>query len=226
MTQLFGREMALLLVLWLAYFAFHSALASLAVKRRVAAAYPGAMPYYRLAFNVVAMLLLLPILWFMYGHPGPVLWRWQGLGAWLANGLALAALFGFWRSLKAYDMDEFIGLRQWKNHTRRVEDQEHFHLSSFHRFVRHPWYFFGLVLIWTRDMDAALLLSSAMISLYFLVGSRLEEKKLLVYHGEVYRRYMARVPGLVPLPWKWLSAEEASELTRFARTPENKKAQD
>ncbi len=223
MTQLAWREMALLLALWLAYFAFHSALASLAAKRRVAAAYPGAMPYYRLGFNIVAAILLLPVLWFSYRHPGPMLWRWQGLGAWFADGLALAALFGFWRSLKAYDMDEFLGLRQWKTHTRRVEDQEHFHLSPFHRFVRHPWYFFGLTLIWTRDMNAAQLLSSAAISLYFLVGSRLEEKKLLVYHGEVYRRYMAQVPGLIPLPWKWLRAGEAQALSQMAR--ENEKAQ-
>lgn len=216
MTQLAGRDMALLLIFWLTYFAFHSVLASLAVKRRVAAAYPGAMPFYRLGFNLLAVLLLLPVLWFMYGHPGPMLWRWQGMGALLANGLALAALFGFWRSLEAYDMGEFLGLRQWKSHTRRVEDQEHFHLSPFHRFVRHPWYFFGLVLIWTRDMNAALLLSSALISLYFVIGSRLEEKKLLVYHGAVYRRYMACVPGLVPLPWKWLRAEQARDLARMA----------
>ena len=39
--------------------------------------------------------------------------------------------------------------------------------------------------------------------------ARLEEKKLLVYHGDTYRRYMARVPGLIPLPWKSLTAAEA-----------------
>jgi len=52
------------------------------------------------------------------------------------------------------------------------------------------------------------------ITPYLMIGSRLEEKKLLVYHGDTYRRYMARVPGLIPLPWKTLTAEEAKELTR------------
>ncbi|MGE5027843.1 MAG: methyltransferase family protein, partial [Betaproteobacteria bacterium] len=153
-----------------------------------------------------------PILWLTYRYPGPLLWHWRGMAAWLANGLALAAIFGFWLSLKSYDMQEFLGLRQLKLHVRRVEDQEHFRLSWFHRYVRHPWYFFGLVLIWTRDMSVATLLSSAMITVYFIVGSRFEEKKLLVYHGDVYRRYMARVPGLLPLPWKTLSAVEARNL--------------
>jgi protein-S-isoprenylcysteine O-methyltransferase Ste14 len=216
MTESAWRDMALLLFCWIGYFALHSVLASLAVKRRVAAASPNLMPYYRLGFNMLAVLLLLPILWLTYRDPGPMLWRWQGIGAWLANGLALAAIFGFWLSLKSYDMQEFLGFRQFKFHIRRVEDQEHFHLSPFHRFVRHPWYFFGLVMVWTRDMSAATLLSSVMITVYFIVGSRLEEKKLLVYHGDTYRRYMARVPGLIPLPWRSLTAEEAEVLLKQA----------
>ena len=214
MTESAWQNIVLLAICWIGYFALHSALASLAVKRRVAATRPHLMPYYRLAFNLLAVLLILPILWLTYRDAGPLLWRWQGAAAWLANGLALAALFGFWLSLRNYDMQEFLGLRQLQLHLRKVEDQEHFHLSPFHRYVRHPWYFFGLVLVWTRDMNATTLLSSAFITLYFVIGSRLEEKKLLVYHGDTYRRYMARVPGLIPLPWKFLTPEAAETLLK------------
>jgi len=214
MTESAWRDIVLMSFCWIAYFALHSALASLVVKRRVAADWPNLMPYYRLTYNILASLLILPILWLTYHDPEPMLWRWQGIAAWLANGLALAAILGFWLSLKSYDMQEFLGLRQLQFHVRKVEDQEHFHLSPFHRFVRHPWYFFGLVLIWTRDMSVTTLLSSVIITLYFLVGSRLEEKKLLVYHGNIYRRYMSRVPGLIPLPWKFLTAEEAESLLK------------
>lgn len=214
MTESDWRNIVLLSICWIGYFAVHSTLASLGVKRRVATTWPHLMPYYRLTFNLLASLLILPILWLTYRDMGPVLWRWQGAAAWLANGLALAALFGFWLSLKSYDMQEFLGLRQLQHHIRKVEDQEHFHLSPFHRYVRHPWYFFGLVLVWTRDMNATTLLSSVFITLYFAIGSRLEEKKLLVYHGDTYRRYMARVPGLIPLPWKSLTAEEAKTLLK------------
>jgi hypothetical protein len=217
MTESDWRDMALLALFWLGYFALHSVLASLRIKSWVALHYPERMPLYRLSFNILAVLMLLPILWLMVRSPGPTLWAWQGLGAWLANGLALAAVFGFMKSLNYYDTQEFLGLRQWKSRTRRVEDQEGFHLSPFHRYVRHPWYFFGLVLIWTRDMNAAMLLSGAMMTVYFIIGSRLEEKKLVVYHGDVYRRYMERVPGLIPLPWKSLTAKEAAELVKAAQ---------
>lgn len=216
MTEPAWPDMAFLPLYWLGYFSLHSVLASLAVKRVVASRCPNLMPFYRMGFNLLAVILLLPVLWLMYRNPGPMLWRWQGIGAYSANGLALAALGGFLRSLKDYDMQEFLGLRQWKTRIRRVEDQERLHLSPFHRFVRHPWYFFALILIWTRDMSAATLFSSVMMTLYFIIGSRLEESKLLVYHGEIYRRYMDRVPGLIPLPWKWLKAGEAKELLNEA----------
>jgi protein-S-isoprenylcysteine O-methyltransferase Ste14 len=211
------RAMVLLALCWLGYFAVHSALASLGLKRWVAVRYPHCLPLYRLGFNGLALFTLLPIVWLIYRQPGPTLWAWRGLGAWLANGLALAALLAFIKSLRYYDTREFLGLRQWASRTQRVEDQEGFHLSPFHRHVRHPWYFFSLVLIWTRDMNAAMLLSAAMMTLYFIIGSRLEERKLVAYHGDVYRRYMERVPGLLPWPGNSLTAAEAAELEAAAQ---------
>jgi len=215
MTESDWRNLLLLSLFWLTYFVVHSALASLRVKNRFAARYPQRMPFYRLGFNVLALLTLLPLLWLF---DSPLLWTWRGIGAWLANGLALSALLGFVASLKYYDGQAFAGLRQGKRGSRRPEDYECFQLSPLHRHVRHPWYFLSLVLIWTRDMNAAMLLSCVMMTIYFIVGSRLEEGKLLAAYGDSYRRYMDRVPGLIPLPWKSISAQEAAELVAAARS--------
>lgn len=208
----FTPDLWFLALAWVSYFALHSILASLAVKRWVAAHRPALMPAYRLAFNAVATLGLFPIAWLLHRHPGPMLWTWSGWQAWLANGLAVTAVAAFAFSLRSYDRGEFIGLRQLRDGARKVEDQEAFHISPLHRYVRHPWYFLALVMVWTRDMNAAMLVSAVLITGYFAIGSRLEERKLIVYHGERYRRYMARVPGLVPLPWRVLSRDEAEEL--------------
>lgn len=189
---------------WTAYGALHSALASLRVKDLAARRWPRFMPAYRLAFNVVSAVALVPVLWLVYGAEGDWLWRWTGPAAWVANGLALAAVAGVVATARWYDMDEFMGLRQLREGERTGKDREGFVLSPFHRFVRHPWYFFGLVLVWTRDMDAPLLVSAVAITLYFAVGSRLEEKKLIARYGNDYRRHMEKVPGLIPLPWKHL----------------------
>lgn len=202
---------------WVLYALLHSLLASLAFKGWVARRWPAAMPGYRLAYNAVALATLAPMAWLILGSDGDWLWRWEGLPAWCANGLALSALLGFAASTRHYDMDEFLGLAQLRARARHVDRAGGFAISPFHRFVRHPWYCFGLVLIWTRDMNPALLVSAVAVTLYFIVGSRLEEKKLLSLHGEAYRRYREHVPGLLPLPWKYLSAAEAAALMQGTR---------
>ncbi len=202
----------LLVGAWLVYFLLHSLFASLAVKRWVARSRPHLLPVYRLLFNLQSLLLLLPPLYLTYSWDAPFLWRWHGAAGWLANGLAAIALLLFFWSLRYYDSGEFIGSKQWRERQRRVEDMEGFHISPLHRFVRHPWYTLGLILVWTRDMNPALLLSGLCISLYFIVGSRLEERKLIEYHGDRYRRYRDSVPGLFPLPWRYLTKQQAEAL--------------
>ncbi|UCE88253.1 MAG: hypothetical protein JSW10_07740 [Pseudomonadota bacterium] len=197
---------------WTAYFALHSALASLRLKRLVAAHAPRLMPAYRLTFNVAALVLLILPLVLTFANRGPWLWQWQGIGWWVANGVALLAVAGFLWTLRDYDMNEFWGLRQWRGRVQTVEDQEQLHISPLHRYVRHPWYSLALVILWTRDMDTNLLVTATAITLYFVIGSRLEERKLLACHGEAYREYHARVPGLVPRPWRYLDADSARRL--------------
>ncbi|MDD3450192.1 MAG: hypothetical protein PHF72_14310, partial [Gammaproteobacteria bacterium] len=171
---------------------------------------------YRLLFNLQAAILLLPPLWLTYSYEGEMLCAWRGAWFWVANGIAALAAAGFLWSLRWYDGREFLGLRQWREREASVEDQERLHLSPLHRWVRHPWYFLGLLIIWTRDMNLAWLLSAVLASVYLWIGSRFEERKLLVYHGEAYRRYRERVPALIPLPWRRLDAGEAARLARAA----------
>lgn len=206
----------LLAATWLAYFLIHSLLASLAVKQAVERRHPQWMPAYRLFFNFAALVLIIPPLWLTYRTDSPWLWQWQGAGLWIANALALLAIVGFLWSTRYYESGEFIGTRQWRERETRVEDQEHLRISPLHRHVRHPWYFFALVLMWTRDMNAPLLLTISLATLYFIFGSRLEERKLLQYYGQAYAAYRRRVPGLLPLPWRYLNAAEAMEIEQQA----------
>jgi protein-S-isoprenylcysteine O-methyltransferase Ste14 len=205
----------ILVLAWGAYFVIHSWLASLQLKRSIARNWPQFMPLYRLCFNALATLLIIPPLWWSFTLPGPQLWQWSGGFWWIANGLALLALLGVAWSMQDYDSGEFLGIRQWREKEMSVEDQEGFHVSPLHRFVRHPWYSLSLVLIWTRDMDLAFITSAVVMSIYFVVGSRLEEQKLTVYHGDKYRRYCELVPGLLPLPWRYLSREQAEKLQQI-----------
>jgi len=198
------------------YFVFHSWLASLQVKRFIAHRWPAFMPAYRLVYNLVAIILLVPLFWLMHQYQGPLLWQWTGIMAVIMKGLTMFAIAGFLWSLRSYDNQVFLGWTQWKNRYQGTEDPERLFISSLHRFVRHPWYFFILIILWTQNMHLAQLVTYGLITLYLVVGSRLEERKLIEQFGEAYRRYCVRVPGLIPLPWRFLGKDEATEIIELS----------
>lgn len=198
---------------WAAYFAVHSLLADDRAKRWAAAHFAPARTRYRLIYNVFALGLAIPLIGWIAARPGPLVWAWEGAWAWVANGLAVAALLGFVLSLRDYDMGAFAGFRA----SAPDDEPQPFALGFFHRYVRHPWYCFGLILVWTRDWSLSWMTSAIMITAYLVIGSRLEERRLLRRFGAPYARYRERVPGLIPLPWRHLSAAEANELSGGAR---------
>lgn len=208
-TEFSWVQAAILVFTWTLYFIHHSLLADTRVRQRLQSRWPAMGRHYRLLYTLQsAVLILIPlfllVIW--YGKP---LWAWEGWMGWIADGLALLGLLGFAVSTRAYDMAAFLGL---KTETASA-NATGFQLSPAHRFVRHPWYFFGLLILWTRDMPPALLLSAVCITLYLVVGSRLEERKLIEEFGDRYRQYRRQVPGLLPRPWRFLSAAQARRLT-------------
>jgi len=74
-----------------------------------------------------------------------------------------------------------------------------------HRYVRHPLYTALFLVLWGRAFDEAALMTALWGSLYLLIGTRYEERKLLRIYGEDYARYMQVVPRFLPLrgrAWK------------------------
>ncbi len=189
----------------------HSILASNSVKNSVEKHFPNLFRRYRLLYNVVACITIVPALILARFADSPVVWQWQGYSYFISAGLTLLAVIGFAISTRYYDMGVFLGLvPNQASHAGKPE--ESFTLSPFHRYVRHPWYFFGIVLIWAQDMSVNWLISCVLMTLYFWIGSMFEERKLVEYYGERYRQYQKKVPRLFPLPWKSLSREEAEAL--------------
>ena len=206
-----------LIILWLLYFCIHSLLASLRFKQLILHHYPRIMPWYRLIFNLLSILLLVPPVVVMFMFPGDIVWQWSGNWRNLANVLALLAIAGFLWSLTIYDNAEFLGTRQLKESRVDITDNGSLKLSVLHRYVRHPWYTLALVLIWTRDMNTSFLISAILLSLYFIIGSRFEEGKLVAFYGDQYRLYRNHVAALIPLPWRVLSKEKAVEIQNLGK---------
>ena len=200
-------RVSILFFLWVLYFCVHSWTASAEFKETVYRRWPRSRSSFRLIYNVFSTLTLLPLVMLMYVWRGDLIIQWTGVYEWLANLIALTALIMFYHSTRFYDMQRFLGVTELRAE-KKGASPESFCLSPYHRFVRHPWYSFGLLIIWTRSMDIMQLISTIAVTCYLILGSRLEERKLVHEFGEVYSRYKTKVPGLVPLPWKYLKREE------------------
>lgn len=73
--------------------------------------------------------------------------------------------------------------------------------TGIHRYVRHPLYLGTLLFVWGLFLMFPFLnnlIAAAVITIYVLIGIRLEEEKLLLEYGIEYQLYKAKVPRLIP----------------------------
>jgi protein-S-isoprenylcysteine O-methyltransferase Ste14 len=99
--------------------------------------------------------------------------------------------------LKQTGMTSFIGLRQ----VLLPEDTFPPKLitDGFYRYVRHPLYTAGLVIIWLiPTMTCNLLALNLGLTIYIIVGAYFEERKLLDEFGDAYAEYRRHTPMLIP----------------------------
>lgn len=200
-----------LTTLWIGYFLIHSLLASDKAKEKLKHRLPNLSYLYRLAYNIGASILLMPMIYYIYLVPSSEIIHWSGILAALGNILAIAAFAGFIYSLKFYGGMEFLGITQCR--TKTPNETGEFVISPLHRFVRHPWYLFALIIIWTRDMNAHFLLSACLMTAYFFIGSYFEEQKLKLLYGERYIKYITKVPSIIPSFKRFLTPSEAASLS-------------
>jgi methanethiol S-methyltransferase len=121
-------------------------------------------------------------------------------------GISFAVFYG---GARRYDMGYFLGLKQIssrKNQTLLTEDTAAFAREGIFAVIRHPWYLGSLILLWSAlpVYFVSTTLAAAILSLYLVVGTVLEERKLVAEFGDNYRAYQREVSMLVP--WKWLCA--------------------
>lgn len=182
----------------LAYGALHSWLASLGLKAWVASRYGQvATRLYRLVYNLIAIITLLPVLLLpvvlvdkeLYHIPYP----WVFLTV-LAQILAVFILIV---GLLQTGLMNFIGVCQLLQCEGETEPR--LVVTGLYRYIRHPLYTAGLVFIWLMPwMTWNLLALNIGITIYILIGAILEERKLLKEYGEIYSEYRKKTPMLVP----------------------------
>ncbi len=152
---------------------------------------------YSIASGIVLTMMVL-----LWQTSQTILFRIEGPLDMAPRAIALLAIAGFiWgvRALRSFDpygrIPIVVHLRG-----KQLRPPE-FVLRGPYRWVRHPLYFFMLVLIWSvPEVTSDRLLFNVFWTFWIVLGSYLEEKDAVVEFGERYRDYQRTVPML--LPWR------------------------
>ena len=187
---------------WTAYCTLHSAMISETVTRFLKRRLGDSFRFYRLFFNSVAVLTLIPVLWYSHSLRQEAIVRWEGV--WLvlqyllmACGVLLVIAGG-----RHYSLRQFVGISQLQGASSGgLAAGGGIDSSGVLGLVRHPWYTAVVLLLWARNLDMAALVGNGVLTVYIVVGTLLEERKLVHEFGDAYRSYQRRVSMFVPLKW-------------------------
>jgi methanethiol S-methyltransferase len=183
-------------VLIAAWGVIHSLLAARRVKNVLRNALgDGPMRAYRLFYNVFSLASFAPVLLWLRLLPDRSLYAARAPWIYLMLLVQALALLCVLVALLQTDILSFIGLRQFFGES----GPPVLTTGGFYRWVRHPLYLFSLLFIWfTPVMTVNMLVVFASLTIYLLVGSYFEERKLSVEFGAAYAAYKARTPMLIP----------------------------
>ncbi len=191
----------------IAWCALHSAMISVTVTQALQKHAGLHYRFYRLFFNLVALISLLPVILYQHTLQTEPLFGWHGYLRIIQVVFITLGVVLFLLGAKKYDARRFFGIAQLQETIprRSMSANGKLDTTGIHSLIRHPWYSALLLVLWSRPFDVSTLIINTIFSAYLIIGALLEERKLVMEFGDAYRDYQKNVSML--FPFKWLSSK-------------------
>jgi len=193
----------MLSLLVIAWCLLHSAMISVSVTEYLKKRLGPKFRFYRLFFNLIAILTLIPVALYAYSLRTQAIFHWDGYMRIGQVLLLIVAVLLIFLGGRHYNVRQVLGIKQIKEgiSSKAITDTGELDTSGVLGMTRHPWYLATILLIWARQMDVSVLFVNVILTSYLIVGTALEEKKLIREFGEKYAAYQNRVSMLIPFKW-------------------------
>ena len=183
----------------LLFFIQHSGMIRASFRNRLSSVIP--RYYFSAIYSIVSGIVLIVVV-LLWQTSRTVLFQIQGPLQLLPRAICLLGIAGFIWGVRALGTFDPFGRISIVAHIRRKQLRStNLVVRGPYFWVRHPLYFFMLVIIWSvPGVNSDRLLFNVVWPFWIVIGSYLEEKDLVAEFGEKYRFYQKTVPML--LPWK------------------------
>jgi protein-S-isoprenylcysteine O-methyltransferase Ste14 len=158
-------------------------------------------PVERSTYVLISSLLLLLLFW-QWRPIGGQVWNVEDtVGRTVLYGIYALGWVLILASTFLINHFDLFGLRQVYFHLRgRQYSPIAFRTPALYRFVRHPLYLGWLMAFWsTPTMTVAHLVFAIATTSYILIAIQFEERDLMRFYGDTYRRYRQQIPMIIPV---------------------------
>ena len=187
--------------MWSGYCALHSYLISIGFTNLMKRCLKQYYAFYRLFYILISLFLLIPLINYtgeldhkviiVYGHYLDILRQ---------IFIFSSFIMFFWAFFFDYDALSFFGIRQILKFgkTNEIKSSNEIKKRGLLGMMRHPMYFALIIYLWFQTTKLADIVVNIVLTVYVIIGTILEEKKLVLEYGETYLEYQKEVPMIIP----------------------------
>ncbi len=197
-------DVIIILLLFSLFGISHTLLASDKFKKMLAGTIGERIAFYRLFYNI-SSLIILYFLYVVAPKPDITIYNLYYPFDIIVYLLQLVSIAGFIWSARYIDLKEFLGANQviryinGNYNKNELDEKSELKIEGALKYCRHPVYLFSILfLLFRPSMDLFYLVFFIVMTIYFIVGSYYEERKLVDKYGDKYRTYQQNVARLIP----------------------------
>jgi protein-S-isoprenylcysteine O-methyltransferase Ste14 len=157
--------------------------------------------FYRLFYILVSFVLLIPLINYTGQADTTVIIHYEFPLSIVRYVLLYGSLATFFYAFFFnYDSLSFFGIRQILSLTKmkKTDSPSEIRKDGLLGIIRHPMYLALIVFLWCNTFRLMDVVINAVLTVYVLIGTILEEKKLVLEFGDAYIKYQRDVPMLIP----------------------------
>ena len=192
----------LIALMWTGYCALHSFLISIWFTNLMKRSLKDFYAFYRLFYNVISVVLLVPLIIYSVQIEGEAIITYSlPLSIIRYVLISISILIVLKAFFFDYDSLAFFGIRQLLAFGKNKSQEKHtneIRKKGLLGIVRHPMYFGLMLFLWCQTFSLTDIVINSVLTAYIIIGTRLEEDKLILEFGDTYIRYQHEVPMLIP----------------------------